>query len=151
MDPLTNPSGTGPLPLAEAGATTPAADRRAWLEAARARVDKPGRYLVHQDGDQLNIRALTTETTRIGRSLNADLRFDDTTVSRRHALIRLEGDAVIALDDRSTNGVFVNGTRIERKLLEDGDELAVGRHSLIFLDTTTAASEPPPPALAGSA
>ena len=54
---------------------------------------------------------LTREWTRIGRSLAADVRFDDPTVSRRHALIVRQADGVRVLDDRSLNGVFVNGER----------------------------------------
>ena len=57
--------------------------------------------------------ALTREWTRIGRSLAADVRFDDPTVSRRHALIVRQPDGVRVLDDRSLNGVFVNGARVE--------------------------------------
>jgi pSer/pThr/pTyr-binding forkhead associated (FHA) protein len=78
--------------------------------------------------------ALTREWTRIGRSLAADVRFDDPTVSRRHALIVRQPDGVRVLDDRSLNGVFVNGARIEGKVLKDGDEIIVGRYRLSFLD-----------------
>ena len=53
------------------------------------------------------------EWTRIGRSLAADVRFDDATVSRRHALIVAQADGVRVLDDRSLNGVYVNGRRVE--------------------------------------
>ncbi len=62
--------------------------------------------------------ALTREWTRVGRSLAADVRFDDPTVSRRHALIVRQPDGVRVLDDRSLNGVFVNGERIEWRVLE---------------------------------
>ena len=78
--------------------------------------------------------ALTREWTRIGRSLAADLRFDDPTVSRRHALIVRHADGVRVLDDRSLNGVFVNGARVECSTLADGDEIVIGRHRLSFLD-----------------
>ena len=77
--------------------------------------------------------ALTREWTRIGRSLAADVRFDDPTVSRRHALIVRQPDGVRVLDDRSLNGVFVNGARVEGKALSDGDEIIVGRYRLRFL------------------
>ena len=77
---------------------------------------------------------LAREWTRIGRSLAADVRFDDPTVSRRHALIVRQPDGVRVLDDRSLNGVFVNGERIEWRALRDGDELVVGRHHLHFID-----------------
>ena len=56
---------------------------------------------------------LEREWTRVGRSLAADVRFDDPTVSRRHALIVRQADGVRVLDDRSLNGVFVNGERVE--------------------------------------
>jgi pSer/pThr/pTyr-binding forkhead associated (FHA) protein len=73
----------------------------------------------------------------VGRSLAADVRFDDPTVSRRHALIVRQADGVRVLDDRSLNGVFVNGERVEWRVLADGDEILVGRYRLIFLEQTT--------------
>ena len=89
--------------------------------------------------------ALTREWTRIGRSLAADVRFDDPTVSRRHALIVRQPDGVRVLDDRSLNGVFVNGERIEGKVLDDGDEIIVGRYRLSFLVVAPERSAPPGP------
>ena len=77
------------------------------------------------------------EWTRIGRSLAADVRFDDATVSRRHALIVHQADGTRVLDDRSLNGVYVNGRRVEWSPLKDGDQILVGRHTLYFLDTAT--------------
>ena len=74
------------------------------------------------------------EWTRIGRSLAADIRFDDPTVSRRHALIVRQPDGLRVLDDRSLNGVFVNGERVEWSTLADGDEVVIGRHHLHFVD-----------------
>ena len=78
--------------------------------------------------------ALAREWTRIGRSLAADIRFDDPTVSRRHALIVRQPDGLRVLDDRSLNGVFVNGERVEWSTLADNDEIVIGRHRLYFLD-----------------
>ena len=63
--------------------------------------------------DDVRVFALQREWTRIGRSLAADIRFDDPTVSRRHALIVRQPDGLRVLDDRSLNGVFVNGERVE--------------------------------------
>jgi pSer/pThr/pTyr-binding forkhead associated (FHA) protein len=71
----------------------------------------------------------------VGRSLAADVRFDDPTVSRRHALIVRQADGVRVLDDRSLNGVFVNGERVEWRVLHDGDEIVVGRYRLQFLES----------------
>ena len=77
---------------------------------------------------------LQEEWTRVGRSLAADVRFDDPTVSLRHALIVRQPDGVRVLDDRSLNGVFVNGERVEWRALDDGDEIVVGRYRLHFLE-----------------
>ena len=55
-------------------------------------------------------------------------------MSRRHALIVRQPDGVRVLDDRSLNGVFVNGERVEWRELLDGDEIVVGRYRLTFLE-----------------
>jgi pSer/pThr/pTyr-binding forkhead associated (FHA) protein len=103
------------------------------LERARALTTGPGEYLALDDGDGLRVVALTREWTRIGRSLAADVRFDDPTVSRRHALFVRQADGVRVLDDRSLNGVFVNGERVDWRVVRDGDEILVGRYRLTFL------------------
>jgi predicted nucleic acid-binding Zn-ribbon protein len=109
-------------------------DREEQLAQARAQAAQPGEYLCFDDGGESpRVIALAREWTRIGRSLVADVRFDDPTVSRRHALIVRQPDGVRVLDDRSLNGVFVNGDRIEGRLLQDGDEIIVGRYRLSYL------------------
>jgi predicted nucleic acid-binding Zn-ribbon protein len=114
-------------------------ERAALVAEARGRLSgSGGRHLAFRDGSEVRIVALDREYTRIGRSLAADLRFDDPTVSRRHALIVIENDEVRVLDDRSLNGVFVNGERVEWRALRDGDEVVVGRHRLHFMDLTAA-------------
>jgi hypothetical protein len=99
----------------------------------RAGLERPGEYLLYEEDGETIIVALTREWTRVGRSLAADVRFDDPTVSRRHALLVRQPDGVRVLDDRSLNGVFVNGERIEWRMLEDGDEIVVGRYRLHFM------------------
>jgi FHA domain/Zinc-ribbon containing domain len=116
-------------------------DHEQRLALARAEIDKPGEYLCYEEGGEVRTLALSREWTRIGRSLAADVRFDDPTVSRRHALIVRQADGVRVLDDRSLNGVFVNGTRVEGRTLEDGDEIVVGRYRLRFF-SVGAADEP---------
>src|SRR3954453_13910258 len=108
--------------------------RDALIAIARERLQGRGEYLAWRDGDDVRVTELEREWTRIGRSLAADVRFDDPTVSRRHALIVRQHDGVRVLDDRSLNGVFVNGERGEWRVLEDGDEIVVGRYRLHFLD-----------------
>jgi predicted nucleic acid-binding Zn-ribbon protein len=117
------------------------AESAARMEHALEEIDRPGEYLVYEEGGELHTVALTREWTRIGRSLAADVRFDDPTVSRRHALIVRHPDGVRLLDDRSLNGVFVNGARIDGRALQDGDEIIVGRYRLSFLRVTADSSE----------
>jgi len=106
-----------------------------WIDDVRAELEDAGQYLVYDGGDgEPVVHPLAREWTRVGRSLAADIRFDDPTVSRRHVLIVRQADGVRVLDDRSLNGVFVNGERVEWRALEDGDELVVGRHRLHFVD-----------------
>jgi pSer/pThr/pTyr-binding forkhead associated (FHA) protein len=130
---------TGTLPVASQAATP---QRPAWVDEARAELSVPGRYLAWQDGERRVVVPVSREWTRIGRSLAADLRFDDATVSRRHALLASEGEGVRVLDDRSLNGIQVNGTRVEWSPLSDGDAISIGRHVLYFLDTSPVAAAP---------
>lgn len=113
-----------------------------WATQAREELAAPGEYLLYQDGESVKTVALTREWTRIGRSLAADVRFDDPTVSRRHALVVRQADDVRVLDDRSLNGVFVNGERVEWRALRDGDEILVGRYRLVFACVPLEAEEP---------
>jgi predicted RNA-binding Zn-ribbon protein involved in translation (DUF1610 family) len=111
------------------------ADDNAWIGELRDGIEIPGQYLGYRSGDgQVVTFPLRREWTRIGRSLAADIRFDDPTVSRRHALIVRQPDGLRVLDDRSLNGVFVNGERVEWSTLADGDEVVIGRHHLHFMD-----------------
>jgi len=113
----------------------PSAEEAEWLDELRENLDPPGEYLAYRDDNQrVTAVALRREWTRIGRSLAADIRFDDPTVSRRHALIVRQADGLRVLDDRSLNGVFVNGERVEWSPLADGHEIVVGRHHLHFIE-----------------
>jgi predicted nucleic acid-binding Zn-ribbon protein len=122
--------------LEQPGATLakpPNADRGRLLADAREHIEQPGEYLCFEENGDLQTVALTREWTRIGRSLAADVRLDDPTVSRRHALIVRHPEGVRLLDDRSLNGVFVNEARVESKILKDGDEIIIGRYRLTVI------------------
>ncbi|HEY2397380.1 MAG TPA: FHA domain-containing protein [Solirubrobacteraceae bacterium] len=108
-------------------------EREHLLMEARETIEEPGEYLCYEENDELRTVALTREWTRIGRSLAADVRLDDPTVSRRHALVVRQPEGVRLLDDRSLNGVFVNEVRVESKTLEDGDEIVIGRYRVTMI------------------
>jgi pSer/pThr/pTyr-binding forkhead associated (FHA) protein len=114
-------------------------DRPSWVDDARAGVGEPGKYLAYEESGRYVVVAISREWTRIGRSLAADVRFDDATVSRRHALVVNQAEGVRVLDDRSLNGISVNGRRVEWSPLTDGDEITVGRRTLFYLDTVSVA------------
>ena len=107
------------------------------LAGAGARTSSPGPAIIlafENDDNELCAERIEVGWTRIGRSGSADVRFDDATVSRRHALIVLtEEGGLRALDDRSLNGLFVNGERVDWSPLDDGDELEIGRYRLYVL------------------
>jgi pSer/pThr/pTyr-binding forkhead associated (FHA) protein len=159
MDPRTpsdDVQATGTLPVAP-DAFVPVAspegepsDRPSWVTEAASALEAPGRYLAYEDDGRHVVVAVEREWTRIGRSLAADVRFDDSTVSRRHALLVCQADGVRLLDDRSLNGVYVNGRRVEWSALADGDRLSVGRHTLWFLDTSGVVNQPSPAPLAAA-
>lgn len=96
----------------------------------------PGHYLAFEFRERFNLLPLTHQHTRIGRSATADVRLDNPTVSRRHAIIVQHDDWVGILDDRSLNGVFLNGEKVERSRLSNGDEITIGCIVLRFIDAT---------------
>jgi FHA domain len=107
-----------------------------WLDEARAMLEADSRALsARPDDGSIELFPLEAGWTRIGRSATADIRLDDPSVSRRHALVVSEKPkALRVLDDRSLNGVRLNGVRIEWSRLVDGDELAIGRYRLFVLE-----------------
>ena len=89
-------------------------------------------YLDIDTGAERRVVALREDVIHLGRGLSADVRIDDATVSRKHALLVRRGDDVVILDDRSMNGVWVNGERVREATLTDGDEITLGRVALLF-------------------
>jgi predicted RNA-binding Zn-ribbon protein involved in translation (DUF1610 family) len=104
-----------------------------WLAEAREALVASGDYLAFEHDDRVHVTALQDGWTRIGRSLSAHIRFDDPTVSRRHALVHRDRTGARVLDDRSLNGVFLNGERVDWHELDDGDEIAIGAFRLYFM------------------
>jgi Protein of unknown function (DUF3662)/FHA domain len=68
----------------------------------------------------------------IGRSRDCDVTLEDANVSRRHAELRREGASWVVADLGSTNGVKVNGQRVNEQPLSAGDEITLGLERLTF-------------------
>ena len=75
---------------------------------------------------------ITKPVTVLGRSAGCDVRLSDPNVSRRHAELRQQGTSYWMVDLDSTNGVEVNGGRVERAKLDHGDKVTLGETELVF-------------------
>jgi hypothetical protein len=95
-----------------------------------------GRYLALEHDGESQLIALERPITHIGRGLVADIRLEDSQVSRRHAILAVRGDGARILDDRSYNGTFVNGRRVTGVQLTDGDVVRVGRAVFRYTEIT---------------
>ena len=72
-------------------------------------------------------------TTLIGRSPECQIFLDDVTVSRRHAELDRAAETFTIRDLGSLNGTYVNRRRIETTVLQDDDEVQIGKYRLTFL------------------
>jgi hypothetical protein len=88
--------------------------------------------LLRTDSDTEEAHVLG-ERTRIGRSSDNDLQVDVTSISRHHALILAGPVQTIIEDLHSTNGVRVNGRRVKRQPLRDGDTVVIGKAQFRFV------------------
>lgn len=76
-------------------------------------------------------RILPGNVKTVGRAARADFILDATMVSRLHCRLAAGAAELEVVDLASTNGTFVNGQRIDRAVLKDGDRLGVGRVELV--------------------
>jgi len=89
-------------------------------------LEGPARVLIRTDGNTDFVHVLGRRT-RIGRGSDNELVLDTKHVSRYHAVL-LAGPVHTTIEDlNSTNGVFVNGKRVSRQALKDGDRVTIGR------------------------
>ena len=75
---------------------------------------------------------LSRPRTVIGRSRECEIRVDDANVSRQHCEVLVEAGGWSVVDLGSTNGTELNGRRIDRAGLSDGDRITVGGTDLVF-------------------
>ena len=66
----------------------------------------------------------------LGRGPGVDVAFDDAEMSSQHAAVEWSGQGFRACDLGSTNGLRVNGARVQARDLVHGDRIELGRHSL---------------------
>lgn len=95
---------------------------------------KPYAYLISQD-EKATRYPVTRTTWRIGRSRDNEMTLDDNSVSRRHAEIqRLENGNFMIYDHDSLNGIFINGEKVTKQKLNEGDIIEIGDFYLRFTE-----------------
>jgi len=109
-------------------------DHRAQRRAVKAGLAPSGQYLAMQDGDETLLLRLESRITHIGRGGACEIRFEDQRVSRDHAIIVRHGRYARILDNRSSNGTFVNGRRIVATNIRGGDVVRIGPAELRYVE-----------------
>lgn len=90
--------------------------------------------LVVQGGPQTGLTyVLGDGETTAGRNADSDIFLADVTVSRDHAVFKVDSDGLTITDLGSTNGTYVNGRRHEIAALAPGDELMLGKFHLVVV------------------
>lgn len=91
--------------------------------------------LVVRSGDRSGERfMLRSRNVDLGRHPDSAICLDDVTVSRRHAVIEVDGGEYRIQDMGSLNGTYINQNRIETGTLRHGDELQIGKYRMVFFD-----------------
>ncbi len=104
----------------------PLLDHRTRARALEPRMAPRGHYIEFQDGDEVVYVPLEQRITHIGRGFTADVRLEQSHVSVSHAILVRHGRFMRVLDNRSSNGTFINGRRIIATNVQDQDVLRVG-------------------------
>lgn len=103
--------------------------RRGSAAPATGAVASPDHPIIDIDGEKW---LLTEEVTVIGRGSEADITVNDSGVSRKHVEFRITPSGVILTDLGSTNGTFVEGHRVDAATLVDGNQIVIGRTTILF-------------------
>jgi diguanylate cyclase (GGDEF)-like protein len=95
-------------------------------------------YLIMINGRSVGKKIkLEGDLCELGRSPDADVLIEDEGVSRKHARIERSPQGYVLVDNGSTNGVFLNGEKVQRHILDDGDKLQIGSNTILkfsFMD-----------------
>jgi adenylate cyclase len=91
--------------------------------------------LAFQEEEGEQIIPIRPEGVVLGRSPDCDIVIKDFGVSRRHAEVVIDGDRCRLVDLKSKNGTQVNGVRVLEAILNDGDQILLGKFVLYFRKT----------------
>jgi len=130
---------------ADAGHADPehAADPRRASESMRDPIRDPvrdstreivGRLIIATEGRTVSDLTLKVGRLIVGRTADNDVQIDSRFVSRHHCQIVTTPHGSVIEDLNSTNGIYVQGKRVRRHNLNDGDVIVVGKHELMYVD-----------------
>ncbi len=93
-----------------------------------------GKYklYVSKEGTMMSVENLNKDKVLVGRSHLCDIKIDQSSVSGKHFQLVMGPSGYVIEDLESTNGTYVNGERVERKELENGDVIEVGRYAMKY-------------------
>lgn len=97
------------------------------------------KLLVHESAGIREFEIVDNEV-HVGRELDNTLRLPDPSISRHHCVLRKVGGGYEIQDLQSSNGVLVNGNRVQASPLRDGDRVTLGQVQLTFQDPRAEAS-----------
>jgi pSer/pThr/pTyr-binding forkhead associated (FHA) protein len=134
VSPLEPPPGIE-VTMLEPGAARPGAP-----PAGKVPAEAPGptvvltipRLVVIVEGKPGREHVLKPGITTLGRSPKTDIQVLFSEVSRTHAEVVWEADGFAILDLDSENGVFVNGEKVKKQALKDGDTIQIGPQKFVF-------------------
>lgn len=101
-------------------------------DRARAPAERVTRLLVGKIDKQELRFPLFKDRLTIGRTQQNDIQLDAPYISRRHAVVAIEGDATRVIDWGSKNGVYVNSRRVTEHFLKNGDIVTIGTAKFRF-------------------
>jgi len=96
-----------------------------------------GKLVLMADGELVGEHMIDKDRVMIGRDADNDIPLKADYVSRHHAQVTVEQGACWIADLNSTNGTFVNGRRIKKRILRDGDTIQIGQHRLTYSNPKT--------------
>ncbi|MGB9599941.1 MAG: FHA domain-containing protein, partial [Myxococcota bacterium] len=94
-------------------------------------MDKKISFKIYYGDEFIGEETYSDALIKIGRLSSVNLKLDDPTVSRVHAHIEATSDGYLIKDMGSSAGTIVNGETVERAVLNDGDEILLGKTKLI--------------------
>ena len=97
-------------------------------------INQEAKYILSLLNDETKSSSwlLTNGIHKIGRLETKEIILDDVTVSRNHAFISVDDQTVIITDEKSTNGIFVNGELKDESVLMSGYRIQIGKFNLII-------------------